>query len=342
MSNFYDANGNLLTNYGDIADLVAHILHEGVYVSNQTTNIVKLQVALGGTYRGHVVKYTGLGRGSVSFDGSQLIVNATPAMAYRATLLPAGNYLRKGKKYRFSIGDLSSAYQFGLMIMKANGANDKFEHVTDMSVRYPVNSLVLDTGWQTNSYYEYIVTTDNVIFSMNFGKKNGGSFTQEDYNTILANLSITDITYEDITLDTPIYEKLNVSLRLGSTNCQTGQYIGNTGLTTRATFDTLLMPLEANKTYRIRFDNIAGYSYGVQTFDLDAHWEPKFTEQLTYSEVNFTNCLDSGWIPYSGYEFTAPTNHAYFNMNFKRNNEAAITEEDLTFIEANVVIEEVL
>lgn len=143
------------------------------------------------------VVISALVRGSTSFvDGSGLQIhrgNDITNMAHRATLMPTGQYLKNGSTYRFSIGDVASTYSFGVQIMQASTGGLVFDSTDGIETYHnTVTSRLVDTGWMTSDY-EYTVTGDNQIFTMNFKINSGADFTTNDYTRLLASIVIEEV-----------------------------------------------------------------------------------------------------------------------------------------------------
>ena len=135
-----------------------------------------------------------IAHGTTSFvNGSGLQINRASTVSGRATVIPAGQYLKNGSTYKFSIGDAASKYSFGVQIMQASEGGLVFDSADGAEYHYnTVTSRLVDTGWMTNDY-EYTVNGENQIFTMNFKITNGSNFTASDYATLLANVVIEEV-----------------------------------------------------------------------------------------------------------------------------------------------------
>lgn len=133
-----------------------------------------------------------IAKGSVSYvSGAGLQINATSA--WRATILPVGQYLTSGKTYRFGIGTAAGVYAYGVLIMEACEPGLVFSYATDRNVYYStVIAGTVDTGWlQTD--YSYTATTENSIVAVNFKRVDGNALTEEDYTVLLENFVMEEV-----------------------------------------------------------------------------------------------------------------------------------------------------
>lgn len=288
-------------------------------------------------------------RGTSSFvEGAGLQIHrgsSEGTMAHRATLMPCGQYLKNGSKYRFSIGDATSKYSFGVQIMQANASGLVFNSADMTEVYYnTVTSRLVDTGWMTDDY-EYTVTGENQIFTMNFkitDTTNGTDMTTDDYATLLENIVIEEIEeQEGIVVSEIVY---------GSTSFVDGAGLqinrGNSENTMkhRATVVPVGQYLKNGSKYRFSIGEAANtYSFGVQIMQANASGlEFDHGEYLTESYFNTvtSRLVDTGWMT-SDYEYIATGDNLIFTMNFKITADGWFTENDFATLLANVVIEEV-
>lgn len=133
-----------------------------------------------------------IAKGSVSFVANAgLQINATSA--YRAMVLPVGQYLTNGKTYRFGIGTAAGVYAYGVQIMEACEPGLVFSYATDRNVYYnTVIARPVDTGWMQTDY-EYTVTEENSIVTVNFKRMDGNVLTGEDYAVLLENFVMEEV-----------------------------------------------------------------------------------------------------------------------------------------------------
>ena len=136
------------------------------------------------------VSITDIVRGSVSFGNAALIVNGETVT--RCTVLPIGQYLEKGKTYKFSIGEAYPNYNFGVAVFVASEADLVFELVNGSIVNYDtVISKISDSGWITDANsYEYTAPDSNLIFAMNFKRSDGEVMNDVDRTALLASATI--------------------------------------------------------------------------------------------------------------------------------------------------------
>lgn len=129
---------------------------------------------------------------SVSFESSNgmTISNRTD----RATALPVGQYLTKGKTYNFSLGEFSDDYSYGIQIMVVSSKGLVFEIDDIEGIQYfpEVSSRELDSGWLTADY-QYPATKDNRILCINFKKNAGGNFSETDRINLINNFKIEEV-----------------------------------------------------------------------------------------------------------------------------------------------------
>ncbi len=131
-------------------------------------------------------------KGTTSFvDGSGLQVNGQSE--YRATMLPAGQYMRKGNAYRFSLGDAKSTYKYGVQIMLANGAGLTFPYVPEVVTFYDsVTNRIVDSGWQTEDYF-YTADGDNRILLVNFKRVDEEVLGESDYAVLMEHFTVEEV-----------------------------------------------------------------------------------------------------------------------------------------------------
>lgn len=134
----------------------------------------------------HKLCIAAINKGSVSYLSNMgLQINA--ASVWRATVVPVGQYLKAGKSYRFGLGEYSSVYAYGLMVLTATGSGLSFPYVADSNVYYgTVTSRVLDSGW-LQSEYSYTAQQDNLVLAVNFKRINGAELGQDDYDILIDN-----------------------------------------------------------------------------------------------------------------------------------------------------------
>lgn len=137
----------------------------------------------------------GIKKGSVSFENGAMTVNT--GMGIRATIVPIGQYLEKGKPYRFSIGSLAGSYYYGVQILTAESAGLTFPYADDSGIITfnGVTNRIVDTGWMVDDYV-YTPDTENCILAVNFKNFSNGSMDSNDYATLLENFTIKENTEE--------------------------------------------------------------------------------------------------------------------------------------------------
>ena len=132
--------------------------------------------------------------GSTSFvEGFGLQIHRVDTMTHRATVVPEGQYLKKGKTYRFGLGNASAGYSFGVQIMVASAPGLVFNSTPGIEVYHnTVTSREVDTGWMQTDYL-YTPTEDNRIFTMNF-KHESVTMDETNYQELLENVVIEEVT----------------------------------------------------------------------------------------------------------------------------------------------------
>jgi hypothetical protein len=122
-------------------------------------------------------------KGNVTFtEGMGLQVNATTA--WRAMLVPVGQYLKVGKTYRFSLGQIASTYAYGVQILRVSGPGMTFPYVADSSIYYnSVTARVVDSGWlQTD--LDHTVQEENLVVAVNFKRMDGNQLGNSDFELL--------------------------------------------------------------------------------------------------------------------------------------------------------------
>ena len=135
-----------------------------------------------------------IAHGTTSFaSGTGLEVNRSDTVGGRATVIPTGQYLKKGSTYRFSLGDAASGYYFGVQILVASASGLSFDSVHGDHLYFDtVTSREVDTGWM-QADYTYTPTESNRIFTMNF-KRTSGEFSDSHYAELMANVVIEEVS----------------------------------------------------------------------------------------------------------------------------------------------------
>lgn len=131
-------------------------------------------------------------KGTMSF-GSDHVFSLNGAATDRATLVPIGRYLEKGKTYRFSIGNIANSYYYGVQILVAESAGMEFSYVADVVTNYSgVTEKLVDTGWMQNDY-TYTPDRDNCILTVNFKGNPVIDFDDSNYAEILENFIFEEV-----------------------------------------------------------------------------------------------------------------------------------------------------
>ena len=130
--------------------------------------------------------------GTTSFIADAgLQINRASTVQARATLLPTGQYLKKGCRYRFGLDGIAG-YYFGVQIMQASVSGMEFGSTHGQESYYnAVVSREVDTGWMQTDYY-YTPPVHNQIFTMNF-KCDDGEFQERHYAELLEKVILEEV-----------------------------------------------------------------------------------------------------------------------------------------------------
>lgn len=121
-----------------------------------------------------------------------MYINISSNTLPRATLMPVGQYLKKGKTYKFSLGEASTNYYYGVQIFTASQSDLKFEITGETQYFDSVPTRDTDTGWIKNDY-EYTVTDDNQILAVNFKSNDSRTLAENDREVLFANFTIEEV-----------------------------------------------------------------------------------------------------------------------------------------------------
>lgn len=173
------------------ADITAEVYAEGVISIPAVTGEVVITATAA---KVSSITVAAILQGTTSYiTGSGLQLSAASNHLHRATVIPVGQYLEKGKTYRFSIGDAAPDYYFGVQIMTASEAGLTFPRVEGESVVYSgVTSRLVDTGWIQEDY-EYTAQQDNLIFTMNFRNSANANLNTSEFALLMANVVIEEV-----------------------------------------------------------------------------------------------------------------------------------------------------
>lgn len=167
--------------------LLITILRNAVYTSDQSENIKAL--------KNEIMPATNMVKDikiSAGVTGSATELTIYTYTDRRAAVNPVGQYLDKGKTYKFSLGDVSG-YCYGVQVFVATEAGLTFEIVEGENSTYrTVKARPVDTGWITADY-EYTPTEDNCVFVVNFKKDTEDFLTEDDRKILLANFTVKEV-----------------------------------------------------------------------------------------------------------------------------------------------------
>lgn len=121
-----------------------------------------------------------------------MYINISSNTLPRATLVPVGQYLKKGKTYKLSLGEASTDYYYGVQIFTASQSDLKFEITDETQYFDSVPTKDIDTGWIKNDY-EYTVTDDNQILAVNFKNNDSRTLAENDREVLFANFTIEEV-----------------------------------------------------------------------------------------------------------------------------------------------------
>lgn len=121
-----------------------------------------------------------------------MYINISSNTLPRATLVPICQYLKKGKTYKFSLGEASANYYYGVQIFTASQPDLKFEITGEPQYFDSVPTRDIDTGWIKNDY-EYTVTDDNQILAVNFKSNDSRTLAENDREVLFANFTIEEV-----------------------------------------------------------------------------------------------------------------------------------------------------
>lgn len=280
--------------------------------------------------------------GTVMFENEVMILSSHNG---RATLVPIGQYLEKGKTYKFSIGDAASTYMYGVQIFKAESAGLTFPYKPENVSYDGVTERLVDSGWMTNDY-SYTPDSDNCILAVNFRKKDYTDMGDSDYAAIAENF-IFEETVSSGDDNNTNEETVEISAVLVSASVTgssgTGAELGHISTSRRATLlttdgDIKLTVPETGETTNYSLIRIpqntdkcvitgtSVFSYGISVFRsiFDAD-----TYKYRYSQMS-----DSGWIDLTSNraEYAILSNYAdgnhYIAINFKKDNNGVFEVED--------------
>lgn len=134
-------------------------------------------------------------KGLVSHESGVTKLQAT--WSDRATLVPVGRYLEKGKTYRFGIGNIADKYRYCVQIFTVESAGLTFPYVPDMTTQYDkLTTRIVDTGW-IDLDFTYTPDTDNCVFAVNFQTPDRVLLEESNYVEILENFVMEEFTESD-------------------------------------------------------------------------------------------------------------------------------------------------
>lgn len=269
-------------------------------------------------------------QGSVSFDTGKMGLNGT--MTNRATLIPIGQYLKKGATYKFSIGNAESSYVYGVQIFVADSPALEFPHANEVIFYDGVSEQLVDSGWIAKDY-TYTVDKNNCILAVNFRKSNYANMSDSDYAVLFEAFTIEEQAQPDA-----------LSIKQGTISFTSNGKMAMSGTAnTRATLVPLGQYLEKGKTYRFGLGNISDkYYYGVQVFVAESADMvfPYVAGVVTNYDGISERLVDSGW-KNTDYVYAVDKDNCILAVNFKGNPEIVFNDGNYTEILENFVFEEI-
>lgn len=154
--------------------------------NNQTSQGYELKV-----WKATIILVKSIEKGaSISFDDNGMFISKR---ADRAILIPIGQYLAVGSKYKFTMGSKYGSYFYGVQIMKVPKPGLTFEYDVESAEQNTyfneVSSRMVDTGW-LNKDYIYECTTNNEILCVNFRLVSNGNLNDVYCEEIKNNFKI--------------------------------------------------------------------------------------------------------------------------------------------------------
>ncbi len=190
----------------DAVSLLIEILRKATYAEDVSDQITSLSRILGGNTDEPVEPdepdvpdepvepdVPSVKTGTVSFEnGTMHLV----MYINRATLIPIGQYLEKGKTYKFSLGDIADRYYYGVQIMAAESAGLTFPYVDTELNQYTyykgVTARIVDSGWMRTEY-TYTPDADNCILAVNFKNNDNTAMDESNYTEIFESFVFEEI-----------------------------------------------------------------------------------------------------------------------------------------------------
>lgn len=130
-------------------------------------------------------------KGNIVYQNNSIALQ--PDYDTRATLVPLGRYLTKGKTYRFSLGSVADKYRYGVSIYTAQAEGLIFPYVAGKtSIYIPITPRIVDSGW-LGTDYTYTPDTDNCVVTVNFKGNPEVALNDSNYDEIFENFVIEEI-----------------------------------------------------------------------------------------------------------------------------------------------------
>lgn len=170
-----------------LCDLLKNLLGAAVYTSDQSANIALLNEIL---VAEPPVKVSNIIHGTTSFVANMGLQINCENMTWRGTLVPIGQYFRKDKSYRFSLGSAKDAFYYGVQVLRVNAPGLTFEPTDGKTVYYnSATARLVDSGWLKDDY-AYTAGEDNLIFTVNFKNNASSNISDAEIKTLLDNFTI--------------------------------------------------------------------------------------------------------------------------------------------------------
>lgn len=187
IAHYSDGSTEIVTDYSLSGEIVQGKNSIVVSYRDMTTtfivNGVSTELVIGDIALGVAISYS---------ENLGMYINIGSSTLPRATLVPVGQYLKKGKTYKLSLGEASTDYYYGVQIFTASQSDLKFEITDETQYFDSVPTKDIDTGWMKNDY-EYTVTDDNQILAVNFKNNDSRTLAENDREVLFANFTIEEV-----------------------------------------------------------------------------------------------------------------------------------------------------
>lgn len=257
----------------------------------------------------HNVVVESVKEGSVTFENNMLKIGT--GWNARATLVPVGQYLKKGTTYKFSLGSIANTYYHGVGVLVAESAGKEFPY-TGSTVNYGgVTEMIVNSGYMTSDF-EYTPDRDNCVLIVNFKKSGDATMNENDYATIAENYTIEQINEPDV----PAQDEI----KRGSSGFSAPSYVNvNTTMETRAMLVPIGRYLTKGKAYRFSLGDAASDYYCGANIIVASKAGLKFGYADTKYDGVTSLELNTGWFN-TDFEYPITHDNCILCVGFKKNN----------------------